>query len=75
MTDDEKLDHSKMVKGKYHDKTPSELAELDPAYLIWAYGAWRPRPCSAMLYNECVKDLAEEERQYHVSRDQSTEGE
>ena len=66
----EQLDHTPLNRGKYIGKTPSDVAERDPAYVAWAYEKWMPKPCSELLYRECLKDLREENRQYRVSRDQ-----
>lgn len=73
MTPDEQLDHSTISRGKYRvrDLTPSEIAETDPAYLVWAFEAWDQKPCSLMLYRECQKDVAEQRNQTGVAREQS----
>jgi hypothetical protein len=66
----EQLDHTPLHKGKYIGKTPSQVAERDPAYLVWAWENWTPKPCSELLFKECRKDAAEETRQRRVARDQ-----
>lgn len=71
----EALDHSPMKKGKYgpqrgNQLTPNQVAEIDPAYLVWAYEAWDPKPCSHLLYRECVKDVADNKQSVRVARDQ-----
>lgn len=72
----EQLDHTPLKKGQYGTKhksgglTPSQVAELDPAWLVWAYEAWNPKPCSQLLYRECVKEIEEGQRQNRVARDQ-----
>lgn len=75
MTAAESLDHSPMAKGKYGPKrgngnTPNWVAEHDPEYLVWAYENWDPKPCSHLLYLECIKDVGESKRQERVARDQ-----
>jgi hypothetical protein len=74
MTEGELLDHTPINKGKKHrDRTPSVIAELDPEWLVWAYEHWDPKPCSKALYDDCVKDVAEQRRQGRVARDQDVE--
>lgn len=59
-TPDEKLDHTPITFGKYRGKTPSEIADADPGYIIWCYEAWaqggRKPPCSKLLYKACQAD-------------------
>ena len=74
MTDDE-LDHRPMTKGKYGPNggrlTADQVARRDPGYIVWAYEAWGlGECCSALLYRECAKDVAESRRQGRVSKDQ-----
>lgn len=71
MTHDELLDHSPLRGGKHPGKTPSEVAEKDPGYIVWAYETWSNKPCSALLYQACKTDFDEELRQRRVSRDQN----
>jgi hypothetical protein len=59
LTPDEQLDHTPLGKGKYATKTASEVAEIDPAYLEWAYRTWTPKPCSAVLARDCWVEMAE----------------
>lgn len=67
------LDHTPLNRGKYIGDTPSDIAGLDPDYLAWAYERWTPKPCSELLYRECLKDIAESNRQRRVERDQDRE--
>ena len=66
----DELDHTPLNRGKYIGKTPSHVAERDPAYVVWAYENWTPKPCSELLYKECKKDAEEDLRQRRVARDQ-----
>lgn len=52
----ELLDHSPITKGKYKGKTPNQISELDPSYLVWAYKNWSPKPCSKLLADSCRED-------------------
>jgi hypothetical protein len=73
---EESLDHTKFFKGQYGVKhksgglTPSQVAEIDPAWLVWAYQNWAPPPCSRLLYEECLRDVAENRQSIRVARDQ-----
>lgn len=75
---DEQLDHTPMDRGKYgpqgQNKTPSEVADIDPRYLAWAYEKWTPAPCSQLLYRACADDIADADRQSGVSADQARFG-
>ena len=69
------LDHSPMQRGKYgpakgNPRTPDWVAEHDPGYLVWAYDTWTDRPCSELLYRECVKDVADNRQSLRVALDQ-----
>lgn len=70
MTPDERLYHSQMGKGRYSNLSASQVSEKDPSYLVWAYEAWNPKPCSKLLYDECRRDVGEAKRQRLVERDQ-----
>lgn len=66
----DELDHTPLHRGKYIGQTPSDVAESDPGYIAWAYETWTPKPCSELLYKECLKDVANEARSRRVARDQ-----
>lgn len=72
----EELDHSIMPRGKFshargNPKTPSQIAEIEPQYLVWAWSAWTDgKPCSHLLYVACQQDVAENQRSERVARDQ-----
>lgn len=69
----DELDHTPLHKGKYIGQTPSDIAGLDPDYLAWAYEHWSQKPCSELLYKECLRDVADESRSRRVARDQDHE--
>ncbi len=56
MTPDEQLDHTPIGFGKHAGKTPEEVAELDPEYLIWAYTSLDKKLCSSALYRATKED-------------------
>lgn len=75
MSADEDLDHSVMPRGKFGPKqgnpqTANWVAEHEPQYLVWAFENWTPKPCSDLLYRECRKDVAENQRHGRVAKDQ-----
>lgn len=53
------LDRSPLVFGKYNGKTPNEVAEIDPSYVVWMYENVSPAPCSTALYEDCRIDVDE----------------
>lgn len=57
MTPAEKLDHTPLTRGRYKGKTPSDVADIDPAYLVWMCDSWQQMPCSILLYDECRGDM------------------
>lgn len=52
----ERLDSTPLRIGKHRGKTPLEVSEVDPDYLVWAYDTWVPKPCSRLLYEACSVD-------------------
>lgn len=70
MTQGEQLDHTPLNKGRYQDLTASQVAEKDPAYLVWAYESWTPKPCSDLLYRDCKADVSRDLQHHRVARDQ-----
>lgn len=79
MTSADDLDHTPVIPGKYgrtHKSgglTPDQIANIDPAYLCWAYESWRDKPCSKLLYDACREDIAEDRQQKRVGKDQDRE--
>lgn len=55
------LDRSPLVFGKYIGQTPEEIAEEDPAYIVWMYENIKPRRCSKDLAIACEQDDREYE--------------
>jgi NADH:ubiquinone oxidoreductase subunit len=51
------LDHRPLRFGKYRGKTPAEISEIDPQYLVWMHENvlthWN---MSDLLYRECVAE-------------------
>lgn len=55
------LDEKPISFGKHKGLTPTEIAEVDPQYLIWAYETFELKPCSYLLYEACRLDEEENE--------------
>lgn len=56
-TADEILDHTPLLFGKHKGSTPSQVADIDPTWLIWAYETIHDkRICSRALYDACKED-------------------
>lgn len=59
---DEDADHLPLVFGKYKGKTPSEVAETDPSYIVWMFDNVKNYPtCSKVLRDDCERDAREAE--------------
>jgi hypothetical protein len=51
--EDKMLDQTRLGFGKHRGKTPREVAQVDPDYVVWMYHEVRPTPCSRDLYLTC----------------------
>lgn len=67
----EQLDHHPIGFGKYATLTPSEIAEANPSYIVWAYVNCARKAdgffgndhiCSELLYKDCIVDLESPEK-------------
>lgn len=48
------LDHTPLKFGKFKGKTPEQVSEVQPQYLVWAYETvGNFDVCSEALYREC----------------------
>lgn len=47
------LDDTPLGFGKYKGKTPNEIAEDNPGYIVWMHETMDNSPCSDQLYNDC----------------------
>ena len=47
------LDDTPLAFGKYKGKTPDEVSELNPGYLIWMYKEFDNPPMSKAMYEYC----------------------
>jgi len=52
------LDHTPLTFGKYRYRTPNQVAEIDPSWIVWAYNnVTNKNVCSKLLANECERTL------------------
>ena len=63
-TSGELLDHTPLCFGKYKGRTPSDVAEFDPSYIVWL-GENCPGTCSAALVRDCERDAKEHDEGKH----------
>lgn len=54
---DEELDHTPIDFGQYKGRTPSQVAVINPKYLVWMHDTVvnRGKLMSELLYEDCVK--------------------
>jgi len=53
----EELDHTPLTFGQYKGQTPSQIAEHDPEYLIYAATTWDKPIASDVLIKACKDEL------------------
>jgi hypothetical protein len=54
-------DETPITFGKYKGKTPDEIGDYDPSYVVWMYANVKPVPCSKELAKTCEQDIREYE--------------
>lgn len=47
--------------GKYKGMTPEQIADRDPAYIVWLYEHHQPRVCTKSLMLACADEMDEQE--------------
>lgn len=47
------LDKTPLGFGKHKGKTPEEIADVDPGYIVWLYENVKPPKVSRTLYVAC----------------------
>lgn len=56
-SDAEQLDHTPLTFGKYKGKTPDQVSNYDPNYLVWLYDTVTDKPtCSKLLRDACSRN-------------------
>jgi uncharacterized protein (DUF3820 family) len=59
MTPEETLDHTPLCFGKYAGKTPDQISEDYPGYIVWLYENCTPVQVSRALYVACRDEVNE----------------
>lgn len=55
------LDTTPLTFGRYKGKTPEQIADLDPSYIVWMYENVKPKACSRSLWVACTDAMDEAE--------------
>lgn len=63
-TKDELLDHTPLEFGKYKGRTPDQVADIDPSYVVWMWENVVPKRCSRILADACMQDVLENEESF-----------
>ena len=51
------LDFEPINFGVHLGKTPEEIAQESPSYIVWLYDAIKPLRCSKALRDDCANDV------------------
>ena len=69
----ETVDHTVLSFGKYKSRTPSQISEEDPDYIVWLSGETNLKDfVSPLLVRECQADL--QERRAEKDEDRRDDG-
>lgn len=68
------LDETPLTFGKYKGKTPDEISDLDPSYIVWMYDTIKPHLCSEAMYKYCKRELKEYEQEKEDDRNFGLDG-
>ena len=60
---EEDLDDTKVGFGKYAERTPNEIAETDPGYILWLAEKIVPAVVSRALVELCEQDMRDSEEE------------
>lgn len=60
MIPDIDIDKCPVQFGKYKGRTPDEIADTDPSYIVWMWETFASPPCSARLAYLCRQDCDED---------------
>jgi hypothetical protein len=55
------IDEQVLTFGKYQGKTPEQIADVDPDYIVWLYDSHKEKYCSRPLRELCAMDIRESE--------------
>jgi len=59
VTPEEELDHTPLCFGKYAGKTPDQISDRNPGYVVWLYEQCKPQCVSRALYEACREDISD----------------
>jgi len=59
------IDSKRLTFGKYRGRTPEEIAEYDPSYVVWMYDTIEFKHCTKDLRDMCEMDVRESEDEYY----------
>lgn len=54
---DDEFDDTPLTFGKYRGKTPEEISDIDPGYIVWMAENIEEQHCSNALYQFCLKEI------------------
>ena len=54
-------DKAPLYFGKYQGKTPNEIADIDPSYIVWLFDQRGPNSCTKDLADLCRESLEEQD--------------
>lgn len=57
----EDLDNKPLTFGKYKGKTPDEISDIDPDYIVWMWKNIEIKHCTRAMYNYCLQSWDDEE--------------
>lgn len=60
----EDLDDSPLTFGKYKGKTPNEIGDYSPSYIVWMYDNIEQKHCTKDLRDLCEQDVREHEEDW-----------
>lgn len=55
------IDEQPLTFGQYCGRTPEQIAEVDPGYIVWLYDRHKEKYCSRPLRELCEMDIRESE--------------
>lgn len=62
------LDTTPLRFGKYKGRTPEDIADEDPRYILWLHETIKPRVVTTGLAAACEQDAREEEDEWNPDR-------
>jgi uncharacterized protein (DUF3820 family) len=63
---DTRTDDTPLKFGKYKGKTPNQVADEDPSYVVWMHANVLPPPCTRELAIACEQDEREADDELEI---------